>query len=138
MSYAISEALQTAVFQTLTADTGLTGLVGTHVYDAVPEGQVPETYVTLGPETVLDRSDKTAEGAEHRFLISVVTTVSGFTTAKSIAGAISDALLDADFVLSRGRLVFLKFDRAVAKRAGTGNQRRIDLRFRARVEDNDL
>ena len=56
--------------------------------------------------------------------------------AKAVAAAISDTLVDADLTLSRGRLVGLWFERATARRSGTaGSARRIDLRFRARVED---
>ncbi|TKZ20882.1 DUF3168 domain-containing protein [Shimia litoralis] len=136
MSYAISAALQEAVFLRLSSDPDISALVGTAIYDAIPSGSVPETYVSLGAETVLDRSDQTGTGAEHRLTISVITNQSGFATAKILAGAISDRLHDADLGLQRGRLVFLKFDRAAAKRAGSANQRRIDMRFRARVEDN--
>ena len=45
-----------------------------------------------------------------------------------------DALDDAPLTLSRGRIVFLRFERARADRKG--RDRQIDLRFRARVEDD--
>lgn len=136
MSYAISSALQTAVYQELIGDATLVGLVGTAIYDAIPSGVLPATYVALGSEFVRDRSDKTAYGAEHFFTVSVVTDTSGFQAAKDVAAAISDALVDADLTLSRGYLIGLRFDQGTAKREGTGTVRRIDLRFRARVEDN--
>jgi hypothetical protein len=137
MSYAISAALQSAVYQHLLADVGVSALVGTAIYDAIPAGDVPATYVSLGPEDVRDRSDSTGYGATHRFTISVVTEAAGFGAAKSIAAAISDALEGANLVLSRGRLVGLWFERASARRTGkAGRIRRIDLRFRARVEDS--
>ena len=83
-----------------------------------------------------DRSDVTGHGAIHRFRVSVVTEASGYAGAKAVAAAISDTLVDADLTLSRGRLVGLWFERATARRSGTaGSARRIDLRFRARVED---
>jgi len=136
MSYAISGALQGAVYQYLQADAGLTALIADAVYDAVPSGEVPETYVILGAEDVRDRSDKSGVGAEHRLTVSVLSNGAGFASAKEVAGLISDLLHDADLALTRGRLVYLNFDRATARRDGTGNQRRIDMRFRARVEDN--
>ncbi len=83
-----------------------------------------------------EKSDKSGHGALHTITVSVVTDRAGFQTAKEVAGAVSDALVDADLTLARGRLVYLAFDRALAKLEGTGTQRRIDLRFRARVEDN--
>lgn len=135
MSYSVSAALQGAVYQALTGDAVLSGLVGTAIYDAIPSGTLPVTYVTLGPETVQDRSDKTGYGALHRFTISVVTQAAGFGAAKAAAGAVSDVLNDADLVLARGRLVALRFERATAKRIGSGSDRQIDLRFAARVED---
>ena len=136
MSYAIASALQAAVFARLETDPALQALVGTAVYDSAPAGSIPGTYVTIGLEDVRDRSDVTGHGALHDFVVSVVTDASGFQQAKSVGAAVSDALVDADLALSRGRLVSLNFLRARARRVSNGNQRQIDLRFRARVEDN--
>ena len=137
MSYAVGEALQSAVYQLLLADPGVSALVGAAVYDALPVGAKPDTYVVLGAEDVRDRSDATGAGAEHRFRVSVVTDAAGYSGAKAVAAAVSDALADTSLTLSRGRLVGLWFERATAGRGGkAGQTRRIDLRFRARVEDN--
>ena len=135
MSYAVSSALQAAVFQELSASAALTALVGTAVFDALPVGAVPPLYVALGPERVRDASDQTGGGALHEVVISVVTDQAGFVGAKDVAGVISDTLVDADLTLARGALVSLRFHKAVAARVGTGDQRRIDLTFRARVCD---
>lgn len=135
MSYAASAALQAAVYQRLIDDPGVTFRVGSAIYDALPQGALPDTYVTLGPEDVRDRSDNAGGGAWHRFTVSVITQTAGFQGAKTIAAAIGDALVDADLTLSRGRLASLSFDRAKARREGSGQLRRIDLTFRARVED---
>jgi hypothetical protein len=136
MSYGMAAALQGAVFQTLVADTALAGLVGTDIYDALPSGAVPPLFVALGPEVVRDRSDKTGAGAEHEFTVSVITDASGFAAAKLVAAAVSDALVDAPLVLARGTLVALNFLRAKALRVGAADQRRIDLTFKALVEDD--
>jgi len=136
MSYAIASALQAAVFAQLDADPALQALVGDAIFDVAPPGGLPGLYVLLGPEDVRDRSDKTGHGAAHDFVLSVVSDADGFQTAKTVAAAVSDALVDADLVLSRGRLVSLNFLRARAQRVAKGAQRQIDLRFRARVEDN--
>ncbi len=135
MTYAVSAALQAAVFQKLSTDAALTTLVGTAIYDEVPAGVLPSTYVTLGPEDVRQQSDKTAEGAWHNFIISVITDSAGFFAAKQVAAAISDALIGANLTLSRGQLAGLYFFRARARRVAAGQQRRIDLTFRARVDD---
>lgn len=136
MSYAISGALQRAVYQHLIADIGLSALIGGAVYDAVPTGPVAGTYVVLGEEDARDRSSQTGGGAEHRVLISVVSDAEGFETAKAVAGTVSDALDDADLTLDRGHLVCLQFSRARARRVRSGQTRRIDLTFRAIVEDD--
>ena len=134
MSYAVAGALQAAVYQHLRADAVLAALVGAAVYDAMPPGVLAGTYVSLGPEDVADASDKTGAGALHDFVISVITDAAGFATAKAVAAAVSDALVGADLVLSRGRLVGLWFLRATARRVEKADMRRIDLVFRARVE----
>lgn len=137
MSYGVSAALQEAIYQRLRSDAALGALIGAGVYDALPEGPVPETYVSLGPEDVRDRSDADGAGALHRFTVSVISEARGFAAAKSVAGAVGDALLNGELALGRGRLVGLWFERASARRSGRAGQvRRIDLRFRARVEDN--
>ncbi len=136
MSYAMAMPLQSAIYAALSGDATLTGIVGAAIYDAVPSGTLPTIYVTLGQETVTDKSDQTGSGAEHDINISVVTESAGFSNAKEAAGAISDVLDGADLALSRGRLVALNFHKAKAIRVGTGDQRRIDLTFRARVDDN--
>lgn len=135
MSYAVAAALQQAIYRRLTEDDGLRALVGDAVFDAVPAGPVPPLYVSLGPEEVRDSSDKTGRGATHDFTVSIVTEQAGFHGAKEAAGAVSDAVLRGGFELERGRLVYLQFLRAKAGRQRGATQRRIDLRFRARVED---
>ncbi len=135
MSYGVSAALQAAVFGALSADTVLDGLVAGAVFDAEPAGVLPASYVSLGAERVRDRSDATGAGAIHEFDVSVVTEGDGFFAAKQIAAAVSDALVDAELALSRGRLVSLQFYKGKAAKVESGRIRRIDLIFRARVQD---
>lgn len=135
MSYAISPALQAAVFQRLSSDAALAALVGANIYDALPSGSLPPLYVTLGAERVKDASDALEAGAVHDLTVSVITDGAGFQAAKDAAAAVSDALVDAGLALARGRLVGLRFVRAQAKH-DSGGTRRIDLTFRARVEDD--
>ncbi|WP_066710748.1 DUF3168 domain-containing protein [Celeribacter ethanolicus] len=136
MSYGVAAALQTAVFQALAADATLDGLVGGAIYDAAPAGTIPALYVSLGPEDVTDASDKTGHGARHEFTVSVVSDSAGFLASKQVAARLSDILVDADLTLSRGTLVGLWFVSAKARRVQDSDVRRIDLKFRARVEDN--
>lgn len=135
MTYAVGAALQQAVYQALADNSAVTALVGGSVYDALPRGSLPDSYVTLGPEDVRAGTDRTGAGAWHRLTVSVVSGKAGFHHAKKIAAAVSDALIGADMTLERGRLTGLHFYRARARREGTGDVRRIDLTFRARVDD---
>lgn len=135
MSYGVSAALQSAVYQALVDDAALGAIVGSDIYDALPSGTLPSLYVALGPEEVKDLSDKTGAGAAHQFTVSVVTDAAGFATAKQAAGAVSDVLVAADLTLDRGTLVALYFQRAKAVRVGTADERRIDLTFNAIVQD---
>lgn len=130
MSYAAAAALQSAVFQALTAAPALAGVA---IFDAVPPSP-PGTFVLVGPEEVRDASDKSGDGAEHQMMISVISDGAGFLTAKTIGGNIADALQGTAMSLSRGRLVSLAFQRASARRIDEGEVRRIDLTFRARIE----
>lgn len=135
MSYALSSALQASVYQALTDDVGLFAIVGDAIYDALPVGVVPPIYVSIGPETVVDASDSTGVGAVHRFTVSVVSDTPAFLAVKAAAGLVSDVLHGANLTLSRGYLVLMTFERATAARIDGASGRRIDLRFKARVED---
>jgi len=135
MSYAVSGALQAAVFAALEADVALGALAG-GIYDAVPAGAVPDLYVRLGAETVREAGDGSGDGAVHLLTVSVITTSPGFASAKAAASAVSDVLHDADLVLERGRLVSLRFERGSARRIDAASARQIDLQFRARVTDD--
>lgn len=130
MSYGAAPALQTAVFQQLSA---WPALVGVAVYDAVPPNATG-TFVLIGPEEARDQSDKTGAGAEHQMVISVITDATGFLSIKTIAADISEALIDAPLTLAQGQLVSLLFLRASARRIEEGETRRIDLTFRARID----
>ncbi|TLP56509.1 DUF3168 domain-containing protein [Parasedimentitalea maritima] len=132
MSYALSAALQSAVFQHLGNDPALVGIA---IHDALPSGTVPPIYVLLGDEDVRDGSDKSGAGALHRFTLSIHSDSAGFSSAKQLASTLCDSLISAPLVLSRGQLIGLWFDRANARRLSDGS-RRIELRFRARVEDD--
>ena len=135
MSYAMSAALQEAVYTALSADGDIYVAVGNAIYDAMPSGAVPSLYVAIGPEQVRNDDDKTGSGAEHVFVVSVVTEAPGFASAKVAAGLVCDVLHEAPLPLSRGRLVSLRFRSAKAARIEKGTGRKIDLTFRARVED---
>ena len=135
MSYAMSFALQEALYRCLTADTHLNALVGNHIYDALPAGTPPDLYVILGAEKVRDASDADGDGAVHEVSVSILTERAGFADAKRAAVAVCDAL-GVPLDLSRGRLLSLRFHKARAGRVGSAGRRRIDLTFNARLSDD--
>lgn len=132
----ISAALQRGIYETLSGDAALADIVGGEIHDGRPLGALPDLYVSLGPEEVRDRSDKTTRAAEHRFEVLVVTSREGFADAKAAAAAVSDALDEARPPLSRGRVISLTFQRARARRLRAGQARAIEMTFRAIVEDS--
>lgn len=136
MSYGTANALQAAIYQHLQSDDALTALVGDAIYDEMPPGPVEGTYLSLGDGDVRDISDQTGGLAEHLPVLSVVSDAEGFVLAKTAAAAATDALIEADLVLDRGRVVSLTFSKARARRVRAGQVRRIDLTFRAIVEDD--
>lgn len=135
MSYGTASALQAAVYQALAADAALASLVGSAIHDELPPGPVAGTYVSLGEGEVRDLSDKTGAMAEHRFTISVTSDAEGFATAKAAAGAVSDVLIHGALTLVRGQVVSLRFVKARERRVRSGQVRRIELTFRAIVDD---
>ena len=81
MTYAMSDALQKAVFGALTQDAVLAGLVGTAIYDAPPPDDgtsQPGPHVVLGEERVRPRSSVSALGAAHDFTVQVHSPADGF------------------------------------------------------------
>lgn len=131
MSYGAAAALQAAIYQTLVAAPALSGIP---VVDAMPPGGGAATFILIGPEEALDASDKSGSGAEHRFVVSVISDATGFLAAKTAAAAVSEELVYARPVMAKGRIVGIHFVKAKARRLDEGGVRRIDLTFRARVE----
>lgn len=133
MSYRAGAALQAAVYTLLSADTALLALVD-GIHDAAPPGAPQGTYVLLGEDEAFDRGDATGPGAEHRLTVAVVSDAPGFLAAKQAAARVSDLLADAEPAVAGARVAGLWFHDARARRLAGGQVRRIDLRFRARLE----
>lgn len=150
MTAALSLPLQKALFAWLSADAALlAALGGPRLYDAPPhaDGDAapgPGPYLLLGDESVTPWFDQTQDGADHLLRFRVVSFAAGFSEAKTIAGALSDALAGPPPTLERGRIVRIQFLGAEARRGGAGGggadrvARRIDLRFRAILEDDPV
>jgi len=135
MSYGTSADLQTALFGALSGDANLSAAVDGQIFDSVPSGKTPPLFVAIGEERVVDRSDIAAHAADFLVTISVVGDNRGFLPVKQVAGQVSDILLASQLTMQRGCVAFLSLDRARAYRSGTERRRRVDLRFRVRVDD---
>lgn len=140
MSYAMSAALQEAVFAALTGNAALMALVA-GVYDAPPDsGGTPPvgTYITLGDDVARDRSSGSHKGSTLDFEVNIHSDFAGFSVAKAVAGHVVDTLAWADLLLSRGRLVNLKFLKSRTRRGAAPETRRIALVFRAILDDGTI
>lgn len=140
MTYAYSAALQVAVYQRLADDAVLNELVAGAIHDApLPREieQAPPDYVIIGEESARPFNTKTSQGGTYDFTVTVHSGRDGFERSKRIAGAVCDSLVDAPLALSRGRLVALRFLQAQAERNSKTEKRRVTLRFRAVVDQDD-
>lgn len=135
MSYAMTAAVQAAVYGCLVADAGVQAVVGSNVFDAAPGGTLPETYVVMGEEAVTGWHDASGAVARHDLVVSILSDAAGFANAKAAAVAVSDALDGRALTLTRGRVVDCRFRRAKAKRGTSPAARQIDLTFRVLVEN---
>ncbi len=137
MSYALSEALQAAVFARLSADPALADLTGGAIHDWPPQtdpADAPPVQVSLGEERVRDGSTKTSAGAVHDFTVTVHARTEGFSRPKAAAAAVCEALLGTPLTLQVGHLIDLRFLSARARRGGAAAPRQVMLRFRAVTE----
>ena len=113
MTYALAWPLQQAVHARLAADAGVAARVADRIWDAAPgwgaDAGASGPGLILGDETAEDWSSGSGRGAAHVFRVAVVAPREGYAEAKRAAGAVCDALIDADLALSRGAVVCLGF-----------------------------
>jgi len=140
MSYAMSTAMQEAVFTELSGNVALVALVA-GIFDAPPpgDGTPPSgSYITLGDEVAKDRSSASHSGCTLDLEVNIHSDFAGFSAAKKVAGLVADSLDRADLSLSRGKLVNLKFLKSRARRGVAPETRRIALVFRAILDDGTI
>jgi hypothetical protein len=140
VTYALSWPLQKAVYERLSADPAVAAIAPGRIFDAPPPlaGPAEEEplHAIIGDESVRDWSSAERGGAAHVLGVSVFAAERSFAEAKRLAGAISEALTRGGLAPERGRVVSLAFLSARTRREAKGRVRRIDLRFRALVEDD--
>lgn len=121
--------LQQAVYDALTADSGVSGLVA-GIHDYAPEDG-PFPYIQLGEEALQDWSTKDVAGGEHTLTLHIWSQQRGHKQVKAIMTAVHDALHEASLTLSGYRLVMLRFTFGEILRDPDGVTHHGVMRFRA-------
>jgi hypothetical protein len=135
MSVVHSAALQSAIYQELIGAVSISSLIGANVFDAVPSASAATTYVLIGEEKVLSRSDFGKAASRHDVTVNVVSTASGFSDAKIVASEICNVLDGSALNLTSGNLRNIQFISAKSRRDTGAAERRIDLIFRALIDE---
>ena len=129
-----SAELQTSIFRTLTADAGLTALLGgPKIFDHVPE-RATYPYLTFGRTTVVDWSTGTEDGSEHILTLHVWAKGGGKQETYQIMDQVSNRLHDQPIALDGLRLVNLQLQFAEARLESESTTYHGILRFRAVTE----
>jgi Protein of unknown function (DUF3168) len=130
-------ALRAAIYDALVADGPLNAaLGGPKVYDEPPKSVV-FPYVTLGEARITDWSTGTESGEEHALTLHAWSRQGGHKEAHAVAGAVLQALDDADLTLDQHRLINLRFTLADVRRENDGRTYHAVVRFRAVTEPED-
>ncbi|MDD2869098.1 DUF3168 domain-containing protein [Neomegalonema sp.] len=143
MTAALSWPLHRAIFAQLSSFPALTSALGGsgRVFDAPPHADGPGAprppYLTMGDETTEAWDARGHSGALHRLSFEIWSRGRGFAEAKRILSALCDALDDPSLVLTRGRLIHLRFEGSETRREEQGETRLIRAVFSARVEDDE-
>ena len=77
MSVQNSYDLQRAIYDRLSTDPAIVAAIGGHVYDALPAGQLPDLFISLGVESFVDRSDKTGLASQHDTTVAQISNTYG-------------------------------------------------------------
>ncbi|CDM56285.1 MULTISPECIES: DUF3168 domain-containing protein [Rhizobium] len=99
--------LQGAIAARLKASAGLTPLVGSRIYDAVPADKV-FPYVTIGEGDETSDDADCVDGFEISLDIDVWSRATGYPEAKRISDEIRKALKSPDLTLPINALVFFR------------------------------
>lgn len=129
-----SWVLQKGIYETLSANPEVTGLLGgSNIFDRVPaDARFP--YVTLGQTLARDWSTGTEDGREHILTLHVWSRAGGTRQTQEIIGAVNAALRDAVIPLAGHALINLRFEFADARRDPDGETVHGILRYRAVTE----
>jgi hypothetical protein len=140
--------LRLAALNKLRQVAALTAIVGTKIYDRVPERQaggvlvadVTSPYISMGPTTAISEDADCIDGLEVTFQIDAWSWGSGLAygsvQASQIAGEVRKALHDVDLELSVNALVSIRHERTRILRESDGITNPGVIQFTAVVETN--
>lgn len=127
--------LAEAIYETLSADAGLTALIGTgRVYDHVKAGALPP-YVVIGDGTAADISGDTVDAQEHTLTVHCWSDTPSSLQAKQMIAAVRAALHNASLTLTSGRCPNIRCEYHETLRDPDGITHHGVMRFRAVTQD---
>ena len=100
------------------------------MYDEVIEGNT-YPFITLGEETTIDYSTKTATGSETTINIHIWSQYKGSKQTKEIMDKVHDLLHDSNLSVTGFNLINLRFEYSDIMRDPDGITRHGVMRFRA-------
>ena len=121
--------LQTAIYTALNV-SAITTTLSCGVYDEVIEGNT-YPFITLGEETTIDYSTKTATGGETTINIHIWSQYKGSKQTKEIMDKVHDLLHDSNLSVTGFNLINLRFEYSDIMRYPDGITRHGVMRFRA-------
>ena len=122
-------ALQTTIYNALNV-SAITTTLSCGVYDEVIEGNT-YPFITLGEETTIDYSTKTATGSETTINIHIWSQYKGSKQTKEIMDKVHDLLHDSNLTVTGFNLINLRFEYSDIMRDPDGITRHGVMRFRA-------
>jgi len=122
-------ALQTTIYNALNV-SAITTTLSCGVYDEVIEGNT-YPFITLGEETTIDYSTKTATGSETTVNIHIWSQYKGSKQTKEIMDKVHDLLHDSNLSVTGFNLINLRFEYSDIMRDPDGITRHGVMRFRA-------
>lgn len=126
--------LQKSIHLALSADAGVTALLGgAKVYDDIPRAVEPP-YLAIGESSVRDWSTGSEPGEEHVLTLHVWSRAAGKKETYEILHAVRQALHDAALAVSGHRLVNLRHEFTDARREPDGETYHGLVRYRAVTE----
>lgn len=129
-----SQALQAAIYETLSADAGvLAAIGGPRIYDHVPR-KANYPYVTFGQTTVQDWSAGSELADEHTITLHVWSLAAGRNEIHAIIGAIRAALHDRELPIEGHRVINFRHEISEVRRETDGERFQGIVQFRAVTE----